>query len=113
MDMTKRDVMYHIGLGTGDAGGYCILPGDPGRGEGSEDARKDPRADVCSLKKAEPLTAAAGRAGGLGDHLSARPPWQPGGPGTLNCGPVCWQEALRAPAGGQHDNETVSMEMSL
>ena len=33
MDMTKRDVQYHIGLGQGDAGGYCILPGDPGRCE--------------------------------------------------------------------------------
>ena len=33
MDMTRREVQYHIGLGTGDAGGYCILPGDPGRCE--------------------------------------------------------------------------------
>ena len=33
MDMTKQDVQYHIGLGQGDAGGYCILPGDPGRCE--------------------------------------------------------------------------------
>lgn len=31
MDMTKREVQYHIGLGQGDAGGWCILPGDPGR----------------------------------------------------------------------------------
>ncbi len=31
MDMTQREVQYHIGLGAGDAGGYCILPGDPGR----------------------------------------------------------------------------------
>ena len=31
MDMTKRQVQYHIGLGQGDAGGWCILPGDPGR----------------------------------------------------------------------------------
>ncbi len=29
MDMTKREVQYHIGLGQGDAGGWCILPGDP------------------------------------------------------------------------------------
>ena len=31
MDMTKRALQYHIGLGPGDAGGWCILPGDPGR----------------------------------------------------------------------------------
>ncbi len=31
MDMTKREIQYHIGLGPGDAGGWCILPGDPGR----------------------------------------------------------------------------------
>ena len=31
MDMTKRELQYHIGLGPGDAGGWCILPGDPGR----------------------------------------------------------------------------------
>ena len=33
MDMTTREVQYHIGLGEGDAGGYCIVPGDPGRCE--------------------------------------------------------------------------------
>lgn len=33
MDMTRRDVQYHIGLGQGEAGGYCILPGDPARCE--------------------------------------------------------------------------------
>ncbi len=31
MDMTKRELQYHIGLGPGDAGKYCIVPGDPGR----------------------------------------------------------------------------------
>ena len=31
MDMTKGEVQYHIGLGQGAAGGWCILPGDPGR----------------------------------------------------------------------------------
>ncbi len=31
MDMTKRKVQFHIGLGEGDVGPYCILPGDPGR----------------------------------------------------------------------------------
>lgn len=33
--------------------------------------------------------------------------------GHLIVEPVCWQEALPRPAGSQHDNETVSMEMSL
>ena len=33
MDMTQRDVMYHIALAPGDAGEYVILPGDPGRCE--------------------------------------------------------------------------------
>lgn len=31
MDMTRREVQYHIGLAEGDVGRYCILPGDPGR----------------------------------------------------------------------------------
>lgn len=35
------------------------------------------------------------------------------GRGHLIVEPVCWQEALPRPAGSQHDNETVSMEMSL
>ena len=50
MDMTKRDVMYHIGLGTGDAGGYCILPGDPGRCEKIA-AYFDAPAFVCSNRE--------------------------------------------------------------
>ncbi len=29
--MTERDLQYHIQLGEGDVGRYCILPGDPGR----------------------------------------------------------------------------------
>lgn len=29
--MEKRDLQYHIQCGAGDVGGYCILPGDPGR----------------------------------------------------------------------------------
>ena len=33
MDMTKRNVMYHINLAQGDVGEYVILPGDPGRCE--------------------------------------------------------------------------------
>lgn len=35
------------------------------------------------------------------------------GRGHLIVETVCWQEALPRPAGSQHDNETVSMEMSL
>lgn len=58
-------------------------------------------------------TVAVCWASGLGSHLSERRLWQPGVQGTLNCGPVCWQDALPRPAGSQHDNETVSMEMSL
>ena len=33
MDMTQRKEQYHIGLSAGEAGRYCILPGDPGRCE--------------------------------------------------------------------------------
>lgn len=29
--MEKREKQYHIALGDGEAGRYCILPGDPGR----------------------------------------------------------------------------------
>lgn len=31
MDDQKREVQFHIHCGPGDVGGYCILPGDPGR----------------------------------------------------------------------------------
>jgi uridine phosphorylase len=31
MDMTQRALQYHIALSAGQAGRYCILPGDPGR----------------------------------------------------------------------------------
>jgi len=33
MQEEKRDVQFHIQCGPGDVGGYCILPGDPGRCE--------------------------------------------------------------------------------
>ena len=33
MDMTTREVQYHIALAQGEAGEYCILPGDPARCE--------------------------------------------------------------------------------
>ncbi|MCD7948234.1 MAG: uridine phosphorylase [Oscillospiraceae bacterium] len=31
--MTERETQYHIQCAPGDVGGYCILPGDPGRCE--------------------------------------------------------------------------------
>lgn len=33
MKAETRAVQYHVQLGEGDVGGYCILPGDPGRCE--------------------------------------------------------------------------------
>lgn len=55
--------------------------------------------------------------------VPGRPRWEPSsltgpsgsraGRGHLIVEPACWQEALPRPAGSQHDNETVSMEMSL
>ena len=50
MDMTKRALQYHIGLGPGDAGGWCILPGDPGRCQ-SIAAYFDEPAFVCSNRE--------------------------------------------------------------
>lgn len=50
MDMTQREVMYHIGLAEGDAGGYCIVPGDPGRCEKIAAYFDDP-AFVCSNRE--------------------------------------------------------------
>lgn len=50
MDMTEREMMYHIGLGQGDAGGYCIVPGDPGRCEKIA-AYFDAPAFVCSNRE--------------------------------------------------------------
>ncbi|MBQ2699140.1 MAG: uridine phosphorylase, partial [Firmicutes bacterium] len=31
MKEQEREVQYHIACASGDVGGYCILPGDPGR----------------------------------------------------------------------------------
>lgn len=33
MSKLMKDIQYHINLGKGDVGRYCILPGDPGRCE--------------------------------------------------------------------------------
>ena len=33
MNEQERDIQFHIQCRPGDVGGYCILPGDPGRCE--------------------------------------------------------------------------------
>ena len=48
--MQEREVQFHIQCGPGDAGGWCILPGDPGRCQ-SIAAYFDEPAFVCSNRE--------------------------------------------------------------
>lgn len=58
----------------------------------------------------EPVCAGLAAVGAVSPD---RPLCSRAGRGHLIVEPACWQEALPRPAGSQHDNETVSMEMSL
>lgn len=99
--------------------------GAPGRGHApraAKAARRDGDGDGAAsafrtrrptFAEREPPSGRARRAGCAGAISSDRPLWQPGGQGTLNCGARLLAGRPPRPAGSQHGNETVSMEMSL
>lgn len=64
-------------------------------------------------EKPSQLPPGLGLACGWGPSLVTSFSCSRAGRGHLIVEPVCWQEALPRPAGSQHDNETVSMEMSF
>lgn len=81
-----------------------------GDGDGAASAFRTRRP---TFAEREPPSGRARRAGCAGAISSDRPLWQPGGQGTLNCGARLLAGRPPRPAGSQHGNETVSMEMSL